>query len=209
MATSKYKIDLSTRYSALLNGLASSKFPNVPNITPDAIAATALGKIPGLKYRGVTVKSNDPKKTKRSTITGNYLFDVITLRDKSTGNEYAFPNDPLIDFDFSKNLLITPIVGGEDVVELIGTNAVQMRLYGMLYDGSGIYPETQVREIKAAFDLDKVYEVNSRLFNLLNIKSIVIEDFQLIHMEGYEDTQPFRMAIRSHKPVELIILENQ
>lgn len=227
MGQNNYHIDLSDRFKAAfgsdfnaakyvpenvvkLPGAAVNNTLNNAKYLPGEIIqnAQAKSKKPSSKNYSGSGKDIDQNKITTSII-GTPFFDVVQFPEllDSQGNVYAFPNDPLIDLFHSKNIVETPIQGGEAVVEMISTNAVGLRIRGILWNGNGVYPEDQVRDLLNIFHKDNILEVNSRILEMNGIKSMVIASCELVAIEGYEDTQPFMIEARSHKPVELLILE--
>ncbi len=214
----KYKIELNKRLDALLsNGASNSKFGGI-NVVKEAgqkagkaltaeVINQAINNSPLRKYKGEAFKT-DPKKKRRNPY-GGFYFDTITLSGFEDGVNYTFPNDPLLNFDFGKNILETPLQGGDEVVEYIGSSPVELNLVGLLFDGTGIYPEEQLKELYRAFKENARLKIDSRLCNLYGIKEVVVKGLSVPKLEGYEDTQPFTLTLRSHKAIELIILENQ
>lgn len=139
---------------------------------------------------------------------GTPLWDAITVRVLSTGLEYTFPNDPLIDAYLRKKETQTEVFGGKSVIESAGLKATQFRLRGVLWEDNGSYPEEQLSELLEVFLEDTELEVvSSRYFNYLGITNLFISDLSMRAVEGYSDSQGFVISARETRDIELSIFE--
>jgi hypothetical protein len=209
----KYTVESYTRLQAAFNMLV----PNL-NYLPGVLANNALNiqvnqtdvalKKNKIKIRPDEVydKSRRAEFELKSEYAINPTFDEIIVSSDNT--TYYFPLDPLVDVSFKNEVITTPITGGRDIIELVGESNPSIRIRGILWEGTGLYPKKSVKELLSIFREKKTLEVSSYLFNVYGIDTIFIEEVALPSMVGFEDTQPFEISAFGYKPIELEITEN-
>ncbi len=217
MSETKYRVDLSSRYQALAgNAAASTRFGSqvqlAGEVAPKLAGSLATKLINEVvqksilrKYRG-QIQDEDPDKPLRNSLIGTPLFDYIIV---TSGEEkFAFQNDPMLEWEMQKANEFTEVSGGGEVLEQSGDSPIAFRIQGFLWDGTGSYPTDQFKDFLTVWRKGAVWDVSGRLFNLLNVSTIVVERAGFTAEKGFADTQYFEIACRSYKPVELEILAN-
>lgn len=127
---------------------------------------------------------------------GQKYFTTITVADKE-GNQYSFPNEPLISISLTKTIVETATVGKErkgTVKEYICTEDYQITLKGVCMNPDDLdeYPTEQVREIIRMFEINDSLEVISNPFlELFGIRNIVLKEKQFDDMAGEQGLQKY------------------
>jgi len=131
-------------------------------------------------------------------ITGIYsrYFTTLKVSDKA-GNQYVFPNEPLMSIGLSKTIVETATVGKErkgTVKEYICTEDYSINIKGVCVNEAEpeTYPAEQVAELKRMFEINDSLEVVSNPFlELFEIRNIVFKDIQFDEMAGEQGLQKF------------------
>jgi len=184
----EYRVEINRRFTAA--------FPSVGLPAYVAALQSELYKLPdGL-----------PQQDFGKSQLGTPLWDKIIVRVLSTGFEYEFPNDPLVDAYLRKKQTETEVFGGQSVIEAAGLRATQFRMRGVLWANDGTYPEEQLADLLEVFREDTELEIiSSRYFNYLGINTLFINDLSMRAVEGFSDSQAFVISARETKPIELSI----
>ena len=138
----------------------------------------------------------------KDLVLGGRYFTTLKVADK-TGNEYLFPNEPLMSISLAKTIVRTPTVGKErkgSVKEYICTEDYQINIKGVCVNESNpeVYPTQQVAALKKMFDLNEALEVISNPFlELFEIRNIVLSDIQWDEMAGEQGLQKFTITAES------------
>lgn len=164
---------------------------------------TSGNKKADITYNGLNV-SNSPTALTQS-ILGTPIYEQITLRDG--GNEYTFPDWPLIDIAFTKNIIKTPIKGRNGTVkEYINIDDYQIGIRGILINYvNDEYPYDLLSQLQSFCIINRELQVTSPVLNILDIHNLVITDVRYPEVEGYNHIQPFIIQCLSDEPIELII----
>lgn len=139
-------------------------------------------------------------------VFSNFETSGGTYTDK--GRTYTFPalkiDTVLFEVVQVKNVVITSITGGEDVVEYVSNKNKMITIYGILTGGNNKFPLQELKDFKQAMiDAPVLIQVNSWYLNALDIFSIVVTEVSLRQEEGRYGQQPFVIQAISAKPVEL------
>ncbi|MCT2563947.1 DUF6046 domain-containing protein [Chryseobacterium herbae] len=130
---------------------------------------------------------------------GQKYFLTLKVMDKE-GNEYTFPNEPLISVSLAKTIVETATVGKErkgTVKEYICTEDYQISIKGvcMIPDNLDEYPTEQVRELHSMFEINDSLEVYANPFlELFGIRNIVMKDIQFDEMAGEQGLQKYSIT---------------
>lgn len=125
----------------------------------------------------------------------------MTLKVSYKGEEFLFPNEPIVKIGMSKTIVKTATVGKNkkrSVKEYITTDDEIITITGLCIDPEDpdLYPATQVAEIQALFDINDSVEIeDNAFFELFGIRKIVLEDLQWDEMIGESGMQ--RYTIRA------------
>lgn len=130
---------------------------------------------------------------------GEKYFTTLKVSDKE-GNEYEFPNEPLINLSLVKTIVETATVGKErkgTVKEYICTEDYQINLKGVCVDEDNfdVYPTEQVKQLHRMFEINDSLEVISNPFlELFGIRNIVLKDIQFDEMSGEQGLQKYSIT---------------
>lgn len=139
-------------------------------------------------------------------VFSNFETSGGTYTDK--GRTYTYPalklDTVLFDITQVKNIVITPINGGEDVVEYVSNKNKAITIYGVLSGGNNQFPLQGLKDFKQAMiDAPVPIQVSSWYLSTLDIFSIVVTEVNIRQEEGRYSEQPFVIQAISVKPVEL------
>jgi hypothetical protein len=197
----EYKVDSVDRLRAAFGSPPNLLY--VPGVAASNLLNTALLNQKKLVNQNKEINLGNQNKVKGKYAINNTFDRIQVTKPKN----YVFPLDPLVDVAWGFENVITKQTVGYPVLEQVGQDLVSVRIRGVLWDGSEKFPESEVKEFIDLFKPQKIYEVNSRLFNIHGIKSIFIESIQMPSLEGFEDTQPYEIQGYSYKAVELEITD--
>ncbi len=132
-------------------------------------------------------------------LNGKY-FQTLTLSYK--GEEYTFPNEPLISLSLSKTIVETATVGKYrrgTVKEYICTEDYQLTIRGVCVnedvDLRDEYPAEQVQMLHQMFEINDSLDVVANLFlDQFDIKRLVLKSFDLEDMAGQQGLQKYTIT---------------
>lgn len=121
--------------------------------------------------------------------------------------DFTLPATTMVDFRRSKIKRKTRVNGGTNSIkELYGLDDWKIRIRGLILDeGTGVFPEEPLLRLKEFESLADSIRVSGRLFGLLSIYSLDIDEITLPQIKGYPNSRPFMMMAESTEPVELIL----
>ncbi len=131
----------------------------------------------------------------RDLLLGKPYFQTLKVSHK--GQQFVFPNEPLINLSLQKTIVETATVGKErkgTVKEYICTEDYQMTIRGACVDldNPEEYPTKQVQELQTLFEINESLEVENNLFLLLfDIKNIVLKEIEWEEMVGTQAVQKY------------------
>ena len=123
------------------------------------------------------------------------------------GNTIEFPI-ALVSAKTQKIIVKTPMVErGGSVKELIAHDDYEITLAGVIINNNGQYPEDEIAQIRALYDLNESVEMVSAITSLLfdPDDKVVIESIDFPPTAGLENGQVVKMKCTTDKPFELII----
>ena len=135
----------------------------------------------------------------RELILGGRYFTTLKVADKK-GNQYLFPNEPLLSISLAKTIVETATVGKErkgTVKEYICTEDYNINIKGVCINENDpeIYPAEQVTSLKRMFEINDSLEVIWDPFlDLFEIRNIVLKDIQFDEMAGEQGLQKFTIS---------------
>lgn len=130
-------------------------------------------------------------------LLGRPFFMSLSLSIE--GETFRLPNEPLISFSRSKNIVKTELVGSKHrgtVKEFIGLGDYEISIVGLCHNENG-YPTDQVEMIKKLDDYVGSLEIENEILNFFDIRQIVIESTEFTEMQGQENSQVYRMRAMS------------
>ena len=119
----------------------------------DRIIRKGGSKEPEGGFDGVSLRDGleNPEESKLSLLK-TPLWDEVVIRPFGVDSKkYTFPNDPLVEVHFSKNITETQIAGGGSIIEMQGSNTASFRLRGVLWANDGKYPQEQLEGLMEVF----------------------------------------------------------
>ncbi|WP_102981436.1 DUF6046 domain-containing protein [Chryseobacterium scophthalmum] len=128
---------------------------------------------------------------------------------ESDGNGSIYAPPLMINFSREKNLIETPISGGDGVViEKWGTKPWNIDIRGILIDFENRnYPTEKIQELTKLFEYNNVIRVIGTQFLEKDIDSIYIRDISITPIEGFQDTIQFTLSASSIRAVSWTLLE--
>lgn len=124
------------------------------------------------------------------------------LKVSYNGEEFTFPNEPLISLSLSKTIVETATVGKErkgTVKEYICTEDYQISLRGVCVnleeEKQDEYPSQQVEELHRLFNINDSLEiVDNPFLELFGIRKIVLKDIEFEEMAGQQGLQKYKIS---------------
>jgi len=128
-------------------------------------------------------------------LLGSQYFQTLKLSYK--GEQFVFPNEPLISMSLAKTIVETATVGKErkgTVKEYINTEDYVLNIRGVCVnpDYPDEYPTEQVQELQRLFEINDSVEVMNNLFlELFGIKNLVLKNIEWNEMAGQQGLQVY------------------
>lgn len=125
-----------------------------------------------------------------------------TLKVSYNGEQFVFPNEPLISLGLTKTIVETATVGKErkgTVKEYICTEDYALTIKGVCVNENPeereIYPAQQVQELQRLFEINDSLEVVGNPFlELFGIRNIVLKDINWEEMAGQQGLQKYTIT---------------
>lgn len=177
---------------------------------------TATG--PGLSqnasdFEEIEVDSNTRMDTgaddqKVLSVLGTPVFADVTLSYEAAGL-YLNMSTVLIEVSQTKNIVTTSVQGRNGTIkEYISDGDYLISLRGILVsETSDAYPVNQVQEFIDLMKVQSDLPIVSPFLQLFEIYNIVITDYRLPQVVGYQNQQPFEINCISDEPIELIEID--
>lgn len=121
----------------------------------------------------------------------------MTLKVSYKGEQFLFPNEPIISIGMSKTIVKTATVGKKkkrSVKEYITTDDEVITIKGVCIDldDPEKYPADQVKMLNDLFEINDAVDIeDNAFFELFGIRKIVIEDLQWDEMIGESGMQKY------------------
>lgn len=128
-------------------------------------------------------------------LLGGQYFQTLKVAYK--GEQFVFPNEPLISMSLAKTIVETATVGKErkgTVKEFINTEDYVLNIRGVCVntDYPDEYPTEQVQELQRLFEInDSVEVVNNLFLELFGIKNLVLKNIEWNEMAGQQGLQVY------------------
>ena len=128
-------------------------------------------------------------------LLGGQYFQTLKVSYK--GEQFVFPNEPLISMSLAKTIVETATVGKErkgTVKEFINTEDYVLNIRGVCVnpDYPDEYPTEQVQELQRLFEINDSVEVMNNLFlELFGIKNLVLKNIEWNEMAGQQGLQVY------------------
>lgn len=128
-------------------------------------------------------------------LLGGQYFQTLKVAYK--GEQFVFPNEPLISMSLAKTIVETATVGKErkgTVKEYINTEDYVLNIRGVCVnpDYPDEYPTEQVQELQRLFEInDSVEVVNNLFLELFGIKNLVLKNIEWNEMAGQQGLQVY------------------
>jgi CheY-like chemotaxis protein len=143
--------------------------------------------------------------TERLSYLGTPVFTDLWLKENDSDAGLRI-DTVLMDISQQRNIVTTAIQGRNGTVkEYISDGDYQITVRGILVEPSAYdYPAEQVRELLRLCRVQAAVQAVSPFLQLFQIYDVVITDYQLPQLEGYQNMQPFELTCISDTPIELI-----
>jgi hypothetical protein len=143
-------------------------------------------------------------------VVADITFMGGAYTDDETGRLITFPTLTLITVLITasqpKRIIKTEIQGRNGTVkEYVGMDDWQLTINGILTGPNGIFPVEDMVDLRNIFKAPVTIPVVSRYLQMLEIFSIVVQDFTFDQEPGGYSKQNFTLNCISDVPVELII----
>lgn len=133
-------------------------------------------------------------------LLGGSYFQTLKVAYK--GEQFVFPNEPLISMSLSKTVVETATVGKErkgTVKEYICTEDYALTIKGICINEDSErreeYPAEQVQELHKLFEINDSLEViNNPFLELFGIRNIVLKEIQWEEMAGQQGLQKYTIT---------------
>lgn len=134
----------------------------------------------------------------RDLLLGKPYFQVLKVAYK--GEQFVFPNEPLISLSLAKTIVETATVGKErkgTVKEYICTEDYQLSIKGVCFNTESMdeFPTDQVQVLQRLFEINDSVEILSNPFLLLfDIKNLVFKSIEWQEMAGQQGLQIYNIT---------------
>ena len=128
-------------------------------------------------------------------LLGGQYFQTLKVSYK--GEQFVFPNEPLISMSLAKTIVETATVGKDrkgTVKEYINTEDYVLNIRGVCInpDYPDEYPTKQVQELQRLFEINDSLVVEGNLFlELFGIKNLVLKNIEWNEMAGQQGLQVY------------------
>ncbi len=151
----------------------------------------------------------------RELILGGKYFQTLKVAYK--GQQFVFPNEPLISMSQPKTIVETGTVGEErigNVKEYICTEDYQIVIRGVCVkedpEERDQYPAEQVLELRNMYAINDSLEVmNNSFLTLFDIKNIVLKNLEFEEMAGQQGLQKYTITAVSDQDFYADLAEKQ
>lgn len=135
----------------------------------------------------------------------NY-YDDGEIKQKELA-DFQLPATTMVDFRRSKIKRKTRVNGGSSSIkELYGLDDWKIHIRGLILpEGTGGFPEETLIRLQEFEGLADSVRVTGKLFSLLSIYNIDLDDVTFPQVKGQPNTRPFMISAESTEPVELIL----
>ena len=180
-------------------GIGSTKVkPFVPPTEDLASAPTPDFDIPEITERKSF--ANNPK----SSYLGTHVFCDLKLQYPDEKIDLYF-NAVIFDINNSKNIVKTVIPDRAGTVkEFVSDGDYEMEIKIIISSETHNYPEDAVKDLIQLCKLPDAIECVSPLLQLFDIDSLVIDSYNILPTQGFENDQAFALTCSSDYPIELI-----
>ncbi|AYO58186.1 hypothetical protein CO230_08665 [Chryseobacterium sp. 6424] len=123
-----------------------------------------------------------------------------TLKVSYKGQQFVFPNEPLISLGLTKTIVETATVGKDrrgTVKEYINTEDYTLNIRGLCFNPETpeLYPSEQVLELSRMFEINDSMEViGSSFLELFQIRNLVFKSLELEDMAGMQGMQKYTVT---------------
>lgn len=125
-------------------------------------------------------------------------------------NGVLMPNEPLIEMNGSKSIVVTELAGGNySVKENMGMNDWSVSIKGIITNEENpeMYPEAKVREMLKLIRNEFSLKCENELLKIYDINYLVVKDFRFPVTEGAMGWQAYSLECLSDIDVELELFD--
>lgn len=138
-----------------------------------------------------------------------------TLKVSYKGEQFVFPNEPLISLGLTKTIVETATVGKDrrgTVKEYINTEDYTLNIRGLCFNTEtpDIFPSEQVLELNRLFAINDALDVESNPFlELFEIRKLVFKSIDFEDMAGIPGMQKYTVTAVSDQDFYADLTEKQ
>lgn len=138
-----------------------------------------------------------------------------TLKVSYKGEQFVFPNEPLISLGLTKTIVETATVGKDrrgTVKEYINTEDYTLNIRGLCFNAEtpDIFPSEQVLELNKLFAINDALDVESNPFlELFEIRKLVFKSIDFEDMAGMPGMQKYTVTAVSDQDFYADLTEKQ
>ena len=158
----------------------------------------------------ISGEENLPKSVLDTPIFDKLIFPDGTI--PATGEDYEgieLDDVPVIDISRAKTIVKTPVQGRTGIIkELIALGDYDIRIRGLLVNNDSYDPPEELfTQLSNLCNTVAALDVESGLFRILGIDSLVIERHSFPPLVGFTNVQPYILHCVSDEPLELSITD--
>ena len=138
-----------------------------------------------------------------------------TLKVSYKGEQFVFPNEPLITLGLTKTIVETATVGKErrgTVKEYINTEDYTLNIRGLCFNAATpeIFPSEQVLELNKLFAINDAVDIEANPFlELFEIRKLVFKSIDFEDMAGMPGMQKYTVTAVSDQDFYADLTEKQ
>lgn len=135
-----------------------------------------------------------------------YVFAFQSL-DKAS-NQELFATPPMLTLRRAKRLVVSVIDNTDtEVVEKYGTEPWEITWQGLLIDmEQHEFPLDKLEAVNSIFEQNSIWNISSPILEKVKVSAVYIKDIEVSFVEGYEDTIAYTLSLRSIKPLDYQLL---
>ncbi|MFV0378346.1 MAG: DUF6046 domain-containing protein [Mangrovibacterium sp.] len=119
-----------------------------------------------------------------------------------------FATPPMLTLRRAKRLVVSVIDNTDtEVVERFATEPWEITWRGLLIDMTEHeFPIDKLKSLNELFEVNSIWNVASEILRSVNVLAVYVKDIEISFVEGYEDTIAYTLTLRSIKPLEYQLL---
>lgn len=159
----------------------------------------------GLEVYAMNEGTFDDVELHRNNHTESYFFAYRSITEGLTD---IFATPPMLTLRRAKRLVVSVIDNTDtEVVERFATEPWEITWRGLLIDMTEHeFPIDKLKSLNELFEVNSIWNVASEILRSVNVLAVYVKDIEISFVEGYEDTIAYTLTLRSIKPLEYQLL---